>query len=98
MKLIICLFLFVLFLLTLLKIDYREHFTNDTEIVSIRELNFKKCKNVFKNDEKMIEYLKSINNKLEGIDCFIPILFLVIRNLLKKINKILEELINKKIY
>ena len=37
MKLIICLFLFVLFLLTLLKIDYREHFTNDTEIVSIRE-------------------------------------------------------------
>lgn len=97
MKLVLCLFLFILFLLTLVKIDFRENFDNMEKDKKITNIEFKKkCKQVFKNSEKIDSFLKNIDPNLKGIDCFIGILFFILRKSTKNISKKLEELIKQK--
>lgn len=91
MKLIILLILFVLFLLSLVKINYKENFSSGSEndkVIKIpsESIPFKKnkCLKIFKSDTTVNNYLKKINIELKKTKTlveFIPILFVVIRDL-----------------
>lgn len=100
MKLVILSILFVLFLLSLVKLNYKEHFDSSIELKNT-DIPFKNinCKNVFKSDQSVNNYLKKIDPNIEKsrtLEEFIPILFLITHNLTKELSETFETLINSK--
>lgn len=100
MKIVILLILFILFLLTLVKLNYKEHFEGGVELMEdIVSLDVKgsNCKDVFKSDQNVNKYLKKLNNNLEKSRTlveFLPLLFLILRDLTKKIYEKFDVLTN----
>ena len=100
MKVVILLILFILFLLTLVKLNYKEHFEGGVELMEdIVSLDVKgsNCKDVFKSDQNVNKYLKKLNNNLEKSRTlveFLPLLFLILRDLTKKIYEKFDVLTN----
>lgn len=102
MKIVILLILLSLFLLTLVKLNYREHFEGGVELTNdmvTLDIKGTLCKDVFKSDQNVNNYLKKINNNLEKSRTlveFLPLLFLILRDLTKEIYEKFDILTNGK--